>query len=36
MNDNNYIDELISKYWFLTNDIKKQKYLLSTGRLFIS
>ena len=22
MNDNNYIDELISKYWFLTNDIK--------------
>ena len=24
MNDNNYIDELISKYWFLTNDIKNK------------
>ena len=35
MNDNNYIDELISKYWFLTNDIKnKNIYYPLEGYLF--
>ena len=35
MNDNNYIDELISKYWFLTNDIKnKNIYYSLEGYLF--
>ena len=35
MNDNNYIDELISKYWFLTNDIKnKNIYYTLEGYLF--
>ena len=35
MSDNNYIDELISKYWFLTNDIKnKNIYYPLEGYLF--
>ena len=35
MNDNNYIDKLISKYWFLTNDIKnKNIYYPLEGYLF--
>ena len=34
-NYNNYIDELISKYWFLTNDIKnKNIYYPLEGYLF--
>ncbi len=36
LQDTNYLDSLIEKYWFITDEIKNEKIYYSLERIFIS